>query len=85
MTCTQGFHEVLLIVLGLSYPKCLPGKRGKLEHRNKLWERWQRHLIKLKLNSVALVRERPPLVGEVVPPFADRGCREVSAADSHGH
>jgi hypothetical protein len=33
-----------------------------------------------KLNSVALVRERtvpterPPLVGEVVPTFADRGC-----------
>jgi hypothetical protein len=38
-------------------------------------------------NSVALVRkrtmltERPPLVGEVVPTFADRGCRVVSATD----
>jgi hypothetical protein len=45
--------------------------------------------IKLKLNSVALARERtipterPPLVGEVVPNFADRGCRVVSATDSH--
>jgi hypothetical protein len=45
---------------------------------------------KTKLNSVALVRERtmlterPPLVGEVVPTFADRGCRMVSATDSHG-
>jgi hypothetical protein len=44
----------------------------------------------LKLNSVALVRartmptERPPLVGEVVPTFADRGCRVVSATDPHG-
>jgi hypothetical protein len=28
--------------------------------------------------------ERPPLVGEVVPTFADRGCRVVSATDSHG-
>jgi hypothetical protein len=38
-----------------------------------------------KLNSVALVRERtiptelPPLVGEIVPTFADRGCCVVSA------
>jgi hypothetical protein len=44
---------------------------------------------KLK-NSVALVRkgtiptERPPLVGEVVPTFAGRGCYVVSATDSHG-
>jgi hypothetical protein len=44
----------------------------------------------LKLNSVALVREqtmpteRPPLVGEVVPTFADRGCRVASATDFHG-
>jgi hypothetical protein len=43
-----------------------------------------------KLNSVALIRERtmpterPPLVGEVMPTFADRGCRVVSATDSHG-
>jgi hypothetical protein len=44
--------------------------------------------IKLKKKtSVALVRqrtmptERPPLVGEVVPTFADRGCRVVSATD----
>jgi hypothetical protein len=46
-------------------------------------------LTKLKLNSVALVREwtiptkRPPLVGEVVPTFADRGCRVISATDFH--
>jgi hypothetical protein len=43
-----------------------------------------------KLNSVALVRkrtiptERPQLVGEVVPTFADRRCRVVSATNSHG-
>jgi hypothetical protein len=47
-------------------------------------------MIKLtKLNSVALVREltmpteRPPLVGEVVPTFADRGCRVVSATGGY--
>jgi hypothetical protein len=28
--------------------------------------------------------ERLPLVGEVVPTFADRGCCVVSATDSHG-
>jgi hypothetical protein len=28
--------------------------------------------------------ERPPLVGEVAPTFADRGCCVVSATDSHG-
>jgi hypothetical protein len=45
---------------------------------------------KTKLNSAALVRERtmpterPPLVGEVVPSFADRGCCVVSATDSYG-
>jgi hypothetical protein len=38
-----------------------------------------RYFLIIKLNSVALVRERtmpterPPLVGEVVPTFADRG------------
>jgi hypothetical protein len=38
---------------------------------------------------MALVRERtiptdrPPLVGEVSTNFADRGCRVVSATDSH--
>jgi hypothetical protein len=43
-----------------------------------------------KLNYVALVRERTipterqPLVSEVVPTFADRGCRVVSATDYHG-
>jgi hypothetical protein len=41
-------------------------------------------------NSVALVpeqtipTERPPLVGEIVPTFADKGCRVVGATDSHG-
>jgi hypothetical protein len=45
---------------------------------------------KLKLNSMTLVRERtmpterPPLVGEVVPTFVDRGCRVVGTMDSHG-
>jgi hypothetical protein len=28
--------------------------------------------------------EQPPLVGELVPTFADRGCCVVSATDSHG-
>jgi hypothetical protein len=48
------------------------------------------HELKLKLNSVALVRkltiptERPLLVGEVSAKFADRGCRVVSATDPHG-
>jgi hypothetical protein len=42
-----------------------------------------------KINSVALVRkltittERPPFVG-VVPKFAGRECREVSATNTHG-
>jgi hypothetical protein len=41
-------------------------------------------------NSVALVRqrtmptERPPLLGEVVPTFADRGCSVVSATNPPG-
>jgi hypothetical protein len=41
----------------------------------------------IKKNSLALVRERnmpterPPLVGEVVPTFANRGCCVVSATD----
>jgi hypothetical protein len=39
--------------------------------------------------TAALVRERtipterPPLVGEVVPTFADRGCHVVSTTDRH--
>jgi hypothetical protein len=46
--------------------------------------------LKTKLISVALVREltmpteQPPLVGEVVPTFSDKGYRVVSAKDSHG-
>jgi hypothetical protein len=46
--------------------------------------------LKKKKNAVALVRERtmpterPPLVGEVVPTFADRGCCMVSATDPPG-
>jgi hypothetical protein len=28
--------------------------------------------------------EQPPLVGDVVPTFVDRGCCVVSAMDSHG-
>jgi hypothetical protein len=45
--------------------------------------------IKTK-DSMALVRkrsmptERPPLVGEVVPTFADRGCCVVSATGPPG-
>jgi hypothetical protein len=47
-------------------------------------------LTQTELNSVVLVRERTmsteqrPLVGVVVPTFADRGCCVVSATDSHG-
>jgi hypothetical protein len=43
-----------------------------------------------KLNSVALVRERPlrprdrRLSAKLVPMFADKGCRVVSATDPHG-
>jgi hypothetical protein len=44
---------------------------------------------KTKLNSVALVRERTiptdrRLLAKIMPTFADRGCRVVSAAESHG-
>jgi hypothetical protein len=45
---------------------------------------------RLKLNSLALVRkrttptERPPLVSNVSANFCGRGCRVVSATDSHG-
>jgi hypothetical protein len=48
------------------------------------------HVTKLKLNSMALARkrtiptERPPLAGELVPTFADRGRHVVSAMDPHG-
>jgi hypothetical protein len=41
-------------------------------------------LIKKKLGGfgpLANYAERPPLVGEVVPTFADRGCRVVSTTD----
>jgi hypothetical protein len=44
----------------------------------------------LKLNSVALIRkrtipaERRLLSAKLVPDFADRGCRVVSATDPHG-
>jgi hypothetical protein len=47
-------------------------------------------VLKLKLNSVALVRKRtistkrPSLVGEVNANFEDRGCRVVSKTDTHG-
>jgi hypothetical protein len=43
-----------------------------------------------KKTALAMVRqrtmptERPPLVGEVVPTFADRGCCVVSATDAPG-
>jgi CBS-domain-containing membrane protein len=46
--------------------------------------------LKLKLNSMVRVRERtilterPPLVGEVLPTFADRGCHVVSVMDPYG-
>jgi hypothetical protein len=50
---------------------------------------WYKTELK-KLISVTLVRERTrpterqPLVCEVVPTFADRGCCVVSVTDSHG-
>jgi hypothetical protein len=43
-----------------------------------------------KKNSMVWVRERtipterPPLVGEVMPTFADRGCHVVSMMDPYG-
>jgi hypothetical protein len=44
--------------------------------------------VKIKLRGLVRERtiptERPPLVGEVMPIFADRGCRLVSATVSHG-
>jgi hypothetical protein len=46
------------------------------------------HILRIKSNSVALVRkqtiptERPPQIGEVSAKFADRGCRVVSATDT---
>jgi hypothetical protein len=46
-------------------------------------------LVKTKLNSVALVRERTVpsdrrLSAKLVPTFTERGCRVVSATDPHG-
>jgi hypothetical protein len=47
------------------------------------------HHKKLKINSLALVREQtipseqPPLVAKLVSTFADRGYRMVSATDPH--
>jgi hypothetical protein len=44
----------------------------------------------LKKNSMLCVRERtipterPPLVGEVMPTFEDRGCHVVSMTDPYG-
>jgi hypothetical protein len=46
---------------------------------------------KLKLNSVALVRKRTlqpndcHMSAKLVPTFANRGCRVVSATDPNGH
>jgi hypothetical protein len=76
--CTFN-SDVYVLVHGTEYVV----RESKTTRRNY----FQAHI---KLNSVALVRERtmptehPPLVGEVVPTFADRGCRVVSATDSHG-
>jgi hypothetical protein len=40
---------------------------------------------KTKLNSMVCVRERPPLVDEVIANyFADRGCHVVSVTDHYG-
>jgi hypothetical protein len=57
--------------------KCRSGRKGQ-------------EGIPRREDSVTLVRERtmpterPPLIGEVVPTFADIGCRVVSATDAHG-
>jgi hypothetical protein len=46
--------------------------------------------LKKKLNSVSLVRERTAptdrrrLLAKLVPTFADKECRVVSATDTHG-
>jgi hypothetical protein len=39
---------------------------------------------KTQTNSVALVRKRTIPTERLVPTFAGRGCRVVSATDSHG-
>jgi hypothetical protein len=44
---------------------------------NKLWTK-----ISALVRERTIPTERPPLVGEVVPTFADIGCRVVSATDS---
>jgi hypothetical protein len=36
-----------------------------------------------KLRARTLPTERPPLVGEVVPTFADKGCHVVSVTDPY--
>jgi hypothetical protein len=35
-------------------------------------------------NKRTIPTERPPLSAKLVPTFADRGCRVVSATDPHG-
>jgi hypothetical protein len=44
--------------------------------------------LKTKLHGLVcnriILTERAPHVSEVTPAFADRGCRVVSATDSHG-
>jgi hypothetical protein len=55
------------------------------------WRREESNDNRTTKKSLALVRERtmpterPPLLGEVVPTFADRGCCVVSATDPPGH
>jgi hypothetical protein len=40
---------------------------------------------RIRLNMERTIpTERPPLFGEIVPIFADRGCHVVRATDSHG-
>jgi hypothetical protein len=35
------------------------------------------------VRELTIPTERPPLVGEVMPTFADRGCHVVSVTDSY--
>jgi hypothetical protein len=51
---------------------------------------WYKSEMLIKKNSMVWVRERtitterPPLVGEVITKFADRGCHVVSVTDLYG-
>ena len=67
-----------------------PEERCSVTSRRKPQITHNLYIYILKLNSVALVRERtipterPPPVGEVSANFCGEGCHVVSATDPHG-